>query len=250
MQLKDKATAVREQLPSSLQRAVDLAKEKGASNWLSALPLRKHGFDLSKSAFLDAICLRYGWQLSRLPPRCVCGSAFSAEHALHCPTGGLPTRRHNEIRDILALRLSEVCADVAIEPALQPLSGEAFQRRTMTCDPEARLDIRTSGFWGRQLDCAFFDVRVFNPFAQSNNNTSLSSVYRRHERQEQNVYEERVRMVDHASFTALVFSTTGGASRLTNTFLRHLASRLSDKHDESYSSTMSCLRTQVSFCLL
>ena len=40
-QLKDKATAVREQLPSSLQKAVDLAKEKGASNWLSALPLRK-----------------------------------------------------------------------------------------------------------------------------------------------------------------------------------------------------------------
>ena len=60
-------------------------------------------------------------------------------------------------------------------------------------------------------------------------------MYRRHERQKQNVYEELVRMVEHASFTPLVFSTTGGASRLTNTFLRHLASRLADKHDELYS---------------
>ena len=45
-QLKAKSTALRERLPNSLQWAVDLAKEKGASNWLSALPLRKHGFDL------------------------------------------------------------------------------------------------------------------------------------------------------------------------------------------------------------
>ena len=60
-------------------------------------------------------------------------------------------RRHNEVRDLLALRLSEVCADVAIEPVLQPLSGETFQRRTTTRDPEARLDIRTTGFLGKAV---------------------------------------------------------------------------------------------------
>ena len=117
-------------------------------------------------------------------------------------------RRHNEVRDLLALRLSEVCADVAIEPVLQPLSRETFQRRTTTLDPEARLDSHMTGFRGRQLDSAFFDVRIFNPFAQSNRNTSLSTVYQRHERQKRNTYEERVWAVEHASFTPFVVSTS------------------------------------------
>ena len=249
-QLKVKAESLREQLPVGSQRAMDLAQEKGASNWLAALPLRVHGFDLSKSSFRDAICLRYGWQLQRTPPSCVCGTAFSTEHALSCPTGGLPTRRHNEIRDYLAHRLSEVCADVSVEPELQPLSGETFQRRSTTRDDAARLDIHTVGFWDRQLGSAFFDVRIFNPFAPSNCNSALSAVYQRHERQKRNTYEERVRTVEHASFTPLVFSTTGGASRLTTAFLKHLASRLAEKHEEQYNITMACLRTQIAFALL
>ena len=48
-------------LPTSLQRSVDLAKEKGASTWLTALPLVEHGFTLHKGAFHDAaLALRYG----------------------------------------------------------------------------------------------------------------------------------------------------------------------------------------------
>ena len=35
--------------------------------------------------------------------------------------------RHNEIRDITASLLTEVCPNVAIEPPLQPLSGETFR---------------------------------------------------------------------------------------------------------------------------
>lgn len=35
----------------------------------------------------------------------------------------------------------------------------------------ARLDVAASGFWGRTL----MDVRVFNPFAPSNNNTNLEN---------------------------------------------------------------------------
>ena len=33
--------------------------EKGASNWLSALPLKEAGFNLNKLEFRDAIALRY-----------------------------------------------------------------------------------------------------------------------------------------------------------------------------------------------
>lgn len=45
------------QLPAQLQKAVDLAKEKGASTWLTALPLKEHGFSLHKAAFHDAMAL-------------------------------------------------------------------------------------------------------------------------------------------------------------------------------------------------
>ena len=39
--------------------AVKLAVEKGASSWLTAIPLDEYGFALHKSAFQDAIALRY-----------------------------------------------------------------------------------------------------------------------------------------------------------------------------------------------
>ena len=54
----------------------------------------------------DALCLRYGWYL---PLQCTCGKQFSVEHALSCFHGGSPTIRHNELRDVTAELLSEVC---------------------------------------------------------------------------------------------------------------------------------------------
>ena len=61
-----------EQLPLDMRRNVQLAQEKSSSSWLSVRPPEQHRFVLHKSAFLDAICLRYGWTLSRLPARCAC----------------------------------------------------------------------------------------------------------------------------------------------------------------------------------
>ena len=73
---------------------------------------------------------------------------------------------------------------------------------------------------------AFFDVRKFNPNAPSNHTPSSAACYRRHKQAKSNLYEERVREVEHAFFTPLVFTTSGGASPLTDTFLKHLATKL------------------------
>ena len=54
------------------------------------------------------------------------------------------------------------------------------------------------------------DVRVFNPSAQSNRHSPLSSVYRKHEQEKKRHYDQRVREVERATFTPLVLSTTGG----------------------------------------
>ena len=185
-------------------RAVQLACEKGSSSWLNALPLVVHGFDLSKSAFRDAVSLRYGWEI--LPSTCACGAHFSPAHALElqCPTGGFTITRHNEVRDLLAESLREVSTNVSVEPTLLPLTGEHLRLRSATTDSDARLDIAASGFYGGRFEQALFDVRVFSPFASSNH-SSLPAVYRRQEQEKRRKYGQRVREVEHASFVPLIF---------------------------------------------
>ena len=97
-------------------------------------PLQEHGFALHKSAFHDAVALRYGWSPQRTPAHCACGTSFSVEHALSCPKGGLPSIRHNEIRDLTATLLTEVCSQVAVEPELQ-----RFHSRTTLLLPISKM---------------------------------------------------------------------------------------------------------------
>ena len=85
------STDLRQHLDPSLRLVLDLAVERGASTWLTALPLDEYGFALHKSAFQDALALHYGWLPLRSPTHCACGTSFSIEHALSCPKGGLPS---------------------------------------------------------------------------------------------------------------------------------------------------------------
>ena len=237
-------------LSPELQRYVTIACEKGASSWLTALPLQDHGFSLSKGTFRDAIRLRYGWSLHNLPSEFVCGKPFSADHALNCKIGGYPCIRHNQVRDLLASLMKEVCTDVRTEPELQPLAGEVFNRATTITTDEARLDIEARGFWECRQECTMFDVRVFNPCADSYRHAPLSTLYRCQEQLRRNAYEERVRQVEKASFVPLVFTTSGSASPAATVILKRLAARLAEARDLSYSTVMGWLRCRLSFCLL
>ena len=80
--------------------------------------------------------------------------------------------------------------------------------------------------------------------------SNLASCYRRHERLKKNSYEQRIREVEHASFTSLVFSVTGGFGNEAKTFYKRLASLLASKWDNSYSSTMAWLKCRLTFSLL
>ena len=114
-------------LPVLLRKSLELAQESGASAWLTSLPIEEFGFTLHKGAFHDALAIRYNWPPQHAPSFCACGTKFSLEHSLSCPKGRFPSIRHNEIRDLTANLLTEVCSDVWIEPSLQPLSGETLQ---------------------------------------------------------------------------------------------------------------------------
>ena len=54
-------TDLHTQLSTTLQKAVTLASEKGASSWLCALLLQEYGFSLHKTTNHDALALCYGW---------------------------------------------------------------------------------------------------------------------------------------------------------------------------------------------
>ena len=240
------ASDLKERLPRNLQRALEASTEKGASSWLSTLPITEHGFALHKGAFRDALCLRYGWR----PSHCICGGQFTIEHALSCSRGGFPSIRHNEIRDITADLLSEVCHNVGTEPGLQHVTEEQLTHRSANREDGARLDIVATSFWGRDRQRAFFDVRVFNPFAQSYHDTSLPQCYRRNEMEKRRAYDERIREIEHGSFSPLVFSTSGGMAPTANVVYKRIVAMISSKHDKPYSRTMHWIRCRLSFSLL
>ena len=87
-------------LPPETQRGIVLAREKGASNWVTAMPSEEHGTILHKGDFIDAIYMRYGWPILSLPLQCACGAPFSVQHSLDCLLGGFRTLQHNGERSL------------------------------------------------------------------------------------------------------------------------------------------------------
>ena len=163
-QTQDTAANLLPQLSESSQRSMVLTQEKGASSWLTKLPISEHGFALHKGAFRDALALRYGWDPPNTPSHCICGKSFTVEHALSCPFGGFPTLCHNEIRNLTANLLSEVCR---MQCNYRTNPTTSYSRNLQTClytitDIGARSDIAADGFWGGPFEKTFFDVRVLN----------------------------------------------------------------------------------------
>ena len=171
-QKKGMAAEIGDQLPSTMNKAVELAQEKGASAWLTVLPIVEHGFALHKGAFCDALALRYGWRPHKILSICICGKQNDTSHALSCARGEYVIMRHNEIRDVMATLLWEVTSSVKVEPILQPITGERMNRQSAKVDNNCRLDVKCRGFWSSSQD-AFFDVRVFNPLASSHQSTTI-----------------------------------------------------------------------------
>lgn len=242
------AERLKEVVPQKTKRALDLAMEKGSSMWLTSLPIKEMGFNLNKREFRDGLCLRYDWPIADIPSTCVCGEAFTIDHAMICKRGGFVIQRHNELRDLEAEFLTMVCNDVAIEPVLQDVEGEQLTRGSNTAQ-DARLDVHARGFWEPQRS-AFFDVRVCHPNAESYRNLEPQQVYRLHENEKKRQYSSRVLEIEHGTFTPLVFTTTGGMGKECLNFHSRLAEMIATKKGEDYAKTISWIRTRISFALL
>ena len=126
---KNKLDQILENLNVKQKRLNEMAREKGVSNWLNTYPLKEYGLDLNKQQFWDGISIQYGWPLSNLLTTCACGLKYDFQHSMNCKKGGLVSIHHNDIRDLTANILREVCNDVEVEAKLIPLTGEQLQYR-------------------------------------------------------------------------------------------------------------------------
>ena len=81
-------------------------------------------------------------------------------------------------------------------PSLQPVTTETFSLASANTADDARLDIKTRGFWSRSQD-AYFDVRVFYPNASSYRSLGLKSACKRHEDAKKREDGHRVRDIEH-----------------------------------------------------
>ena len=162
----------------------------------------------------------------------------------------MPSIRHNAVRDITAQLLTEVCPNVDFEPQLQPLSGERFPLRSTNVEDNARLDIRAQNFSNKSKQTTFFDVRVINSHAPSNCSSSSDVCYRRHKRDKRRSYEQRILEVEHETPTPLVLSSSGGWGLSATVAFKRLASLISEKYGQSYSSTISWFRCRISHSLI
>ena len=163
-----------EMTPES-QQLIKGATEKGASSWLSALPIKANGYALNKQELTDTICMRYGWKVKGIPTHCACGKTNSVDHSLICKLDGYTSMRHNSVRDSEAQIMREVCRDVETEHTLIPINENDYQRKVNTAD-NARLDISAGGLWN-SCEKTFFDIRITHPTSQSYSGKSMAEVY-------------------------------------------------------------------------
>ena len=141
-----------------------------------------------------------------------------------------------------------VCYDVAFEPTLQPLAGEELNRGANTT-ADARLYVHCRGFWERQ-QAAFFDIRVCHLNADSYKELSPKQTYKLHKDEKKWKYASRIIEVENGTFMPLVFNTTEGMAQECQQYHSRLPELISSKKQENYATTITWIRTKVSFAFL
>ena len=168
--LSNMAQELHSSLPKSLQRCLDVASEKGASTWLTALPF----------LWRNMVSYSIRGHLEMLFALDMAGDLLIYHHIVF--VGGnslliihltanvedirtLDTTKLEILRLILLLKFVTMFS-LNLLP-LQQLSGEIMSLQSANVQDEARLDISADEFWGCSHQRAFFDVRIFNPFART-----------------------------------------------------------------------------------
>ena len=233
------------------QKRMLRAKETGA--WLTTMPDRLNGTELSADEFRDSLRLRFGLVPLGLPERCDgCGQRFTLGHAMSCKKGGLVLLRHNDV----AAEWHHLCAQALTPSAVsdEPLihrgrDGNGRDNADGAEEPpELRGDVAVHGFW-RRGTTAIFDIRVTDTDAPSNRNQDPHKVLARHEKEKKDKYVEPC-LARRRTFTPLVFSVDGLRGAEASAASKKLASRLSAKWKRAYSEVCGFVRSRLAITLV
>jgi len=105
---------------------------------------------------------------------------------------------------------------------------------------------KSSRFLGCSLSTCILWCLCFQSFG------SLKSlnIFQSHDQEKCRTYEQRVREIERASFTPLVFSALGGMSKPTEITYKRIASLLATKQSQKYNVVISFIHCTLSFSLL
>jgi hypothetical protein len=246
----DAITAILQANPPAVQRRIKRSASTGA--WLTTLPNRLNGSDLSAEEFRDGIRLRFGMLPNAMPPHCDgCGEKFTTEHAMSCRKGGLILHRHND----MVTTWGQLCGQaltpstVSDEPLIQPSRDvEVAGNQRTEPSPEIRGDLAVHGFWTKS-QTAIFDVRITDTDQPSNRNTDPAKVLLRHEKEKKDKYGALC-IARRRTFTPLVFSIDGLLGKEAKAASKRLASILAAKWKRSYSELCCFVRSRLSIALI
>ncbi len=232
-----------DEMPVAQHRTLRRIVKGEASGWLTVLPLRADGYDMSAVQFRDQLAIRYHQSPAGLPAVCDgCGASFSLQHGLDCAKGGLVKKGHNDLRDSDA-RLAELAwGGVVVEPVLVPENDRSAR-------PMLQADWMVRGVWeGNRV--AFFDNRITDADAPSyvRANLSWEAVSNQAVAEKKRKYRlvaEELR----GSITPLVCSTDGVLHREYVAYQKRLAGRLATKWQKPFSAVMGWVRVRTQFAI-
>ena len=168
------------------------------------------------------------------------------DHIMICKKGGYVNLRHNALRDTEKMLMEEVCHDVRKEPHLLPIDRDDIRGNKKD---DARLDVSGIGVWS-EYEKTFVDIRVTYPNAPSHLKKSLQTLYAENESSKKNEYNDRVLHCEKATFSPLVFTTTGGMGPECLKFIKRLAELIALKRKQPYAQIMQYVRNRLRFSLL
>ena len=157
--------------------------------------------------------------------------------------------RHNRVRDLEASLLKGITSikDVRTEPELLPIGNIPVEGTNHA--EKARLDVSAVGIWS-PMERTFLDVRITHPNAPSHRKKPIEKLYEEQEKEKKKMYNQRIIQVEKATFTPLVFSTSGGMGLECIKYHKKIAEHISSKTNEEYSKVMNHIRTRIRFTIL
>eukprot|EP00804_Cyclotella_cryptica_P004744 CCRYP_016226-RG/>CCRYP_016226-RG protein AED:0.29 eAED:0.29 QI:0/-1/0/1/-1/1/1/0/415 len=237
-----------------VRKRLERMMETGA--WLTAIPDRMSGTELSLQEWHDNISLRYGMVPRGLPRKCDgCGAGFTVEHGLNCKKGGLVSLRHNDVRDewahLCGLALGE--SRVTTEPLIFYGDGMRTQPGSATMPMATRLERRPeemSALMASGSELAPLSLMSGSPIRMpSHMVTALLQSFLSFAREKRDKYEEAC-LERRKDFTPLCYSVDGMPCEAARSAERRLASLLAVKWDRQYSEMVNFIRTRMSLSVV